>query len=191
MNLSGDLRYVQQKYFDHAKSFGLQSSDLYDKNSELGRWLRSKNIIEKFGDNLCLHGGISPEILKIAWPIQKINDSCRAYYDQAMHPENFPNKTHWAFFDGHNVSPFWYRGYFLDPRATQGLVDSTLAFYHCRKIIVGHDIIDNIACFYQCKVFGIDVNEHESPTQGLLIEGGKFYKIDLTDQKQNLYSINP
>ncbi len=180
MNLSGDFRYVQQKYFDNARSMGLEYADLYSKDSELGRWLRSKNIIEKIGENLCLYGGISPEILKIAWPVQKINDSCRAYYDQAMDPENFPDKTLWAFFDGHNVSPYWYRGYFLDPRATQQLVDSTLSFYHC------HDIIDNVACFYQCKVFGIDVNEHEGNAQGLLIEKNKFYKINLIGTKHNL-----
>ena len=55
MNLSGDWRYVQQKYFDHAKSMGLDYSAFYNENSELGRWLRSKNIIEKIGDNFCLH----------------------------------------------------------------------------------------------------------------------------------------
>jgi hypothetical protein len=186
MNLSGDYRYVQQKYFDHAKSIGLEYTDLYNKDSELGKWLRSKNINEKIGENLCLHGGISPEILKIGWPIEKINDSCSPYYDLGMHPEKFMNPDLWSFFDGHNISPFWYRGYFLDPRASRGLIDSTLAFYHCKKIIVGHDIIDNVACFYQCKVFGIDVNEHEGNAQGLLIENDKFYKIDLTGKKQLL-----
>jgi Calcineurin-like phosphoesterase len=188
MNLSGDLRYVQQKYFDHAKMLGRDYSEFYNADSELGRWLRSKNIIEKVGDNLCLHGGISPEILKTGWAVEKINDSCRPYYDQGMHPENFRNKTLWNFFDGHNISPFWYRGYFLDPMATQGLIDSTLAFYQCKKIIVGHDIIDNVACFYQCKVLGVDVNEHEGNAQGLLIEKDKYYKIDLTGNKQILGS---
>ncbi len=184
MNLSGDLRYVQQKYFDHAKMMGVDYSEFYNNDSELGRWLRSKNIIEKIGDNLCLHGGISPEILNIAWPVEKINDSCRAYYDLGVQHKKFPDHTRWAFFDGHNVSPFWYRGYFLDPQASQSLVDSTLAFYHCKKIIVGHDIIDNIACFYDCKVFGVDVDEHEGNAQGLLIEKNKYYKIDLTGKKQ-------
>ena len=102
-------------------------------------------------------------------------------------PKNFPIKRSGPLFDGiTNVSPFWYRGYFLDPRATQNLIDSTLAFYHCKKIIVGHDIIDNVACFYDCKVFGVDVNEHEGNAQGLLIEKNKYYKVDLSDNKKLL-----
>jgi hypothetical protein len=183
MNLSGDIRYVQPRYIENAKIIGKNYLELYDKNSELGRWLRSKNIIEKIGDNLCLHGGISPKVLKIGWGINKINNNCRPYYDLGDSPEQFSDTTLWAFFDGNNISPFWYRGYFTDPKATQGLVDSTLNFYQCRQIIVGHDIIENIGSFYQGKVFGVDVNEHEGHTQGLVIESGKFYRIDLNGHK--------
>ena len=91
----------------------------------------------------------------------------------------------WRLFDG-EYAPFWYRGYFLEPRASQGLVDSTLSFYQVGKIIVGHDIIDSVSSFYQGKVIGIDVNEHEGNSQGLLIEGSAYYKIDLTGKKYPL-----
>ncbi len=183
MNLSGDIRFVQPRYIENAKIIGKDYMDLYNKNSELGRWLRSKNIIEKIGDNLCLHGGISPKILKIGWTIAKINYNCRPFYDLSEHPEKFTDTTVLAFFDEDNISPFWYRGYFTEPKASQGLVDSTLAFYQCRQIIVGHDIIDNVGAFYEDKVYGIDVNEHLGNTQGLLIESGKFYKVDRIGNK--------
>jgi hypothetical protein len=183
MNLSGDLRYVQAKYFDRAKQMGVEYADFYDKDSELGRWLRSKNIIERIGDNLCLHGGISPEILALQWPLDSVNTRCRPFYDQGDHPENFVDKDIWKFFDGDNISPFWYRSYFAYPRATQGLVDSTLALYRCRRIIVGHDILDNVSTFYQGKVIGIDVNEHEGHEQGLLIEEDKIFRIDVSGKK--------
>ena len=65
MNLSGDLRYVKGKYFEHAKLMGIDYMELYGSNAELGRWLRSKNLIEKIGDNLCLHAGVAPEINKL------------------------------------------------------------------------------------------------------------------------------
>jgi len=191
MNLSGDFRYVQQKYFERAKRMGVAYLELYGPDTELGRWLRSKNIIEKIGDNLCLHGGISPEILALQWPVIKINRECRPYYDQGMHPEKFEDKDLWKFFDGRNISPFWYRGYFLEPFASQGLVDSTLSFYKTRRIIVGHDIIDSVAAFYQRKILGIDVNEHEGNAQGLLIKGNDIYKIDLSGKKQKLFQQNP
>ncbi len=183
MNLSGDIRYVHPRYIEDAKIIGKNYVDLYDKNSELGRWLRSKNIIEKIGDNLCLHGGISPKVLKIRWGINKINTNCRPYYDLGDSPEQFSDTTLWAFFDGNNISPFWYRGYFTEPKATQEQVDNTLAFYQCKHIIVGHDIIENIGIFYQGKVFGVDVNEHEGHSQGLVIESGNFYRIDLNGHK--------
>jgi Calcineurin-like phosphoesterase len=183
MNLGGDIRFVQPRYIENAKIIGKDYMELYNKNSELGRWLRSKNIIEKIGDNLCLHGGISPKILKIGWAVDKINYNCRPFYDMGEHPEKFTDTTLWAFFDEDNISPFWYRGYFTGLKATQGLVDSTLAFYQCKQIIVGHDIIDNVGSFYQDKVYGIDVNEHLGNTQGLLIESGKFYRVDRVGNK--------
>jgi Calcineurin-like phosphoesterase len=181
MNLSGDLRYVQPKYFARAKRMGTEYPELYNSKTELGGWLRSKNLIEKISNNLYLHAGISPEILALQWPLYKISSDCREYYDQSAHPEKFPGRDVWKFFD--DTSPFWYRGYFLDPRASQGLIDSTLSFYQVRKIIVGHDIIDSVSSFYQGKVIGIDVNEHEGNSQGLLIEGNTYYKIDLTGKK--------
>lgn len=188
MNLSGDIRYVQPRYIDNAKIIGKEYMELFNKNSELGKWLRSKNIMEKIGDNLCLHGGISPKILSIGWTIEKSNDKCRPYYDQYLHPENFTDKNLWAFFDGNNISPFWYRGYFTDPKASQAFVDSTVAFYQCHQIIVGHDVVVAVAPFYQDKVFGVDVNEHAGNAQGLFIESGKFYRIDIMGHK---YLLSP
>jgi hypothetical protein len=182
MNLSGDFRYVQPKYFERAKLMGTEYGSLYNSKTELGRWLLTKNLMEKINSGLFLHAGISPEVLVLQWPIYKINADCREYYDHAMQPEKFPDKNMWRLFDG-EYSPFWYRGYFLQPRASQGLVDSTLSFYQVKKIIVGHDIIDSVSSFYNGKVIGIDVNEHEGSSQGLLIEGNGYYKIDLSGMK--------
>ncbi len=183
MNLSGDYRYVESKYMRRAAQMKMEYKDFYSADSELGRWLRTKNIIERISGNLYLHGGISPKILSLQWPVWKINENCRPYYDQGLHPEKFPDRDLWSFFDDNNISPFWYRGYFSNPRASQGLVDSTAAFYDVGKIIVGHDIISSVGSFYQGRVIGIDVNEHAGNSQGLLIEDKKSYRIDLTGTK--------
>jgi Calcineurin-like phosphoesterase len=184
MNLSGDYRYVQPKYLERAKKMGTVYSELYNAKSELGEWLRSKNLIERINNDLFLHAGISPEVLALKWPLYKINSDCREYYDQGAHPEKFPDKDLWKFFD--ETSPFWYRGYFTEPKATQALVNNTLSFYQVNKIIVGHDIIDSVSAFYQDKVIGIDVNEHEGNSQGLWIEGGSYFKIDLSGKKYKI-----
>jgi len=113
-----------------------------------------------------------------------INKQCRAFYDQGEHPEKFTDRSLWDFFN--DTSPFWYRGYFIDPKATESQVDSTLSLYYCKKIIVGHTIVDNISSLYQGKVIAIDVDEHQGNNQALLIKNKKLYKIDLTGQMQLL-----
>jgi len=168
MNMSGDLRYLQPKYFEHAKIMGQDYMDLYAANTELGRWLRSKNIIEKIGDNLYLHGGVSPQMLLA---IDTLNYRFRPLYDKTKHAESY--------------YPFWYRGYFMEPRATESFIDSTLAFYHVSRIIVGHTITDsNIASYYEGKVIGLDVNEHEGHSEAIVIEKNKIYTTDLTGKKK-------
>ena len=80
MNLTGDLRYTPQKYLDNAKLLGADYLALYDENSELGRWLRTKNVVEKIGDLLVLHGGISPDMNRLHLPLEKINELARPIF---------------------------------------------------------------------------------------------------------------
>jgi hypothetical protein len=181
MNLSGDYRYVQPEYYFNAKLLNENYSNLYAPSTELGRWLRSKNIIEKIGGLLVLHGGVSPAILNRQLSIQRINDNCRPYFDADL--RNIPDSLKDFFNDN---ALFWYRGYFLEPKASQGLVDSTLAFYQCKKIVVGHDIIDHIASFYNDKLIGVDVDEHEGTHEALLIIGTHYYRVDDKDNRTEL-----
>lgn len=59
MNLKGRLDYVRDKYEDNADTLNLNYDKWYSLNSELGgKWLRSKNGIEKIGNLLFLHAGI-------------------------------------------------------------------------------------------------------------------------------------
>ena len=186
MNLSGDFGYVQPKYFNSAKVMAKNYEDFYGPETELGRWLRSKNIMEQIGDYLCLHGGVSATINAKGMTLPDINKQCRPFYDLGYHPEEFTDKGLWDFFEGNNISPFWYRGYFLEPKASESQVDSTLALYRCKKIIVGHTIVANVSRLYNGKVIGIDVNEHQGNAQGLLIENKQEYGINLTGKKKLL-----
>jgi hypothetical protein len=186
MNLSGDFPFVQPKYFNNAKLMAKNYEDLYGSDTELGRWLRSKNIMERIGDYLCLHGGVSAAINAKRMTLPDINNQCRPFYDQGLHPEKFTDKGLWDFFEGNNISPFWYRGYFLEPKAPELQVNRTLALYHCKKIIVGHTIVDNVSRLYNGKVIGIDVNEHEGNSRGLLIKNKQEYEINLTGKKRLL-----
>ena len=174
MNLSGDFRYVQPKYKDEAKMMDLKYEDMYAANTELGRWLRTKNIIERIGKILFMHAGISPPVNRIQWDIETINKNVRPYYaDTSIN--NMPD-TVAVFYD--DSSPFWYRGYFVAPLATQAQIDSTCSLFNVKKIVVGHTVIPAVNAFFNKRVYGIDVNEHEGTYQGLLIENGKYYRVD-------------
>ena len=50
MNMKNDFRYTRKKYLENAKLMGVEYYDLYKPNTELGRWLATKNILEKIGD---------------------------------------------------------------------------------------------------------------------------------------------
>ncbi|SEW51589.1 metallophosphoesterase [Chitinophaga arvensicola] len=174
MNLSGDLRYVLPKYKESAQLMGVDYMRLYDENTELGRWLRTKNVMERIGDQLFMHAGLSPEILKLHLSVPEINEKCRPFL--ATPKKSLPD-TMKVFFG--KDSPFWYRGYFMAPRATLTDVDLSLNYYQCKRIIVGHTILDrNIALYYRGKVLGIDVDAHSGKCSGALFKHNRWYIIN-------------
>lgn len=185
MNLSGDYRYVDPVYFSNAGLLREIYANLYDKNTELGRWLRSKNLIEKIGDLLVLHGGISAPVNALDVDLETLNNTARHYYSIAQRKDSIPEK--WLPLFATNTSPFWYRGYFMMPRARMSQIDSTLALYHCNKIVVGHTILDrNIAFYYDGKLLAVDVDEHTGKHEGGLLMGGRWYVVDSTGKRKVL-----
>jgi len=182
MNLSGDLRYVDRKYLLSAEQLGMDYMSLFDKNAELGRWLRSKNAMEKIGDKLFVHAGISPELVKLGYGIQQLNDLARPYYDTPK--KDLPLSLQTVFGkDG----PFWYRGYFMAPRATMQDVDNALHLYVCKQIIVGHTIVNkNITAYYDSKIIGIDVDHHAGKHFGILLSAGRWQVADVKGKLSDL-----
>ena len=162
---------------------GLQYQDLLADNTELGRWLRTKNIIEKVGDILFMHAGISPEINRVGLGVQALNDSSRPYYTTPI--DSIPDHVYRYF--GGNSSPFWYRGYFLEPRASDyPKIDSTLQLFSVNKIVAGHTVINDITRLYGGKVIGLDVNQHTGNHQALLIEDDQYYRVNNKGERQKL-----
>ncbi|MEJ5995433.1 metallophosphoesterase [Pedobacter sp. Du54] len=178
MNLSGDLRYLQKKYIESAKVMGLDYMSLYGTESELGRWLRTKNTIEKIGDNLCMHAGVAPLINGLKLSVTEINQLCRPYYDKVKLLRGVGNPAIDPFYTG-ATSLFWYRGYFSAPKATEEEVNTTLNVFNVSRIIVGHTIMPgNVGFYYGGKVLGLDVNGHAGDCQAALFDNGKWIKID-------------
>jgi len=60
---------------------------LYDKKSFIGKWLSSKNTIEKINGNLFAHGGIHPDVANSNVSLDEINQSVRSNYYRAYYPK--------------------------------------------------------------------------------------------------------
>ncbi len=182
MNLSSDLRYVNPKYIENVKLLRMQYERLYDANSEIGRWLRTKNIVEKIGKLLFAHGGISDEVNNLNLSVTRINQGARPYYANSM--DDFSNPTTNTILSS-KMSPFWYRGYYNgNNKATQDDVNNVVSGFDITHIITGHTVAaDTISTWYGGKVIDLDVHDNGGKSEALLIEGEKYYRINLSGQK--------
>ncbi|HYM93401.1 MAG TPA: metallophosphoesterase [Chitinophagaceae bacterium] len=181
MNMSNDLRYIHPKYLQTVTSLKEQYTSLYDENSEIGRWLRTKNIMEKIGDLLFTHGGISPEINRMDASITDINELARPFYSNTTY--RYPDPRIDIIYG--ESGPFWYRGYYMGKRiATPEQIDSTLTKFYVRHIFTGHTIIaDTVSMWYDEKLFDTDVHHAGGKSEALLIEDKKFYRVNPKGQK--------
>ena len=81
MNMNKDLRYVRKKYFENAKLMNEEPTFLLSQyGTELGKWLNTKNIVEKIGDYVFVHAGISKEVSDLNLSVEELNEHARKYY---------------------------------------------------------------------------------------------------------------
>ncbi|WP_158673999.1 metallophosphoesterase [Pedobacter sp. KBW01] len=185
MNLQGDVSYNTRKYANTAKVLGKSIAELYSENSELGKWLRSKNVVEQIGDLVFAHGGISSKINIAGLGIEEINKLARPNY--ALKRADYGDANTNLVMDT-NYGPFWYRGYYGEKRTAEALVDSVLAQYKARHIITGHTIIaDTISTLYHNKVINTDVPHAKGKSEALLILGNSFYRVNDKGQRWLLF----
>lgn len=185
MNLQGNIKYVQPKYKALAQKLNIPYKEFYGKNSELGRWLRSKNSIEIINNILFCHGGISPNFIKNKESIETINKNIlKAIEHFDISKEVNTNDTFYKYLN--MESPLWYRGYFEDwsyyKKSTQSEVDAVCNHYKVQKVIVGHTTVEEIKTHFNGKIIGINVKRHYDNTKNkpsaLLIENNKFYAVN-------------
>ena len=198
MNIQGDTRYANDKYIALAQK--LSGKDewksafqyLFTENSEMGKWLRSKNAMERIGDYIFVHAGLSPLILDHNLSITRINKIIRKNIDRDIH-EN-PSKETKINFLMAEWGPFWYRGLVTKKgnyeKATEKELDKVLKYYRGKRVVIGHTIAPQVQATYNGKVIMIDVkhyNEKNSgKTFGLLVEDGKEYVINDLGEKSDL-----
>ncbi len=183
MNLKGQFKYVRNKYKQDADSLKLEYKNWYSGNSELGRWLRTKNTIEKIGGYLFVHAGISKDFPK-NYTLEEINTNVRESIDNEFEK----GKQGLDTFIGRE-SPIWYRG-IAKGIERQEDIDSTLLNYQADKMIIGHTIFDEMQYLYNESVIVIDLEHKINSDIGrmfaLWYEDGDFSMTDNNGAKSKL-----
>jgi thiol-disulfide isomerase/thioredoxin len=185
MNMQGVHSYAKKKYKDNAGLMNKTLAQLYNEDSELGRWLRTKNIMEKIGDILFLHGGVSRKLNHLPLTIVDINQMARPNYATAKN--NYGDGNVDVIMDPF-TSPFWYRSYYDDKPDMARIIDSSLQKFNVKHIVTGHTIVaDTISIHYGGKVINTDTKHAEGRSEALLVEGNTYYRVNSEGQKVLLF----
>lgn len=181
MNLRGNTNYVMPKYLHFSSALGIEHKKLYDENTEIGRWLRTKSSILIIDSTLFVHGGLSISMLALKLNPEQINNYVRenlGKVDTLMEPVP-------KFIFG-SYGPFWYRGLVVNnPRyrpATPEQLNMILDYFGVKRIVVGHSIVPEIIGLHNGKVIAADVEHHknrkEKKSRALLITNNQFFTIN-------------
>ncbi len=183
MVLRGDLRYQPAKYLAVAKLLFRSVPELYGADTELGRWLRSRATVLKLGDTLFVHGGISPDLPRMAPELAALNTKVRTRLADSRDALKDDAQASWLFATN---GPLWYRGYFRLPRASPAEVDALLKRFEVKRIVVGHTTRDEVVSLYGGRVIGIDAALKDGAGGEVLLWDGKQLLRGLADGSRKL-----
>jgi hypothetical protein len=190
LNLQGNSTYVRRKYLENAALMGEEYKHCFDKNSELGRWLRSKNAVEKIGEYVYCHGGISPELASTKLGLSEINRISRQNIGKPN--EAIVDADAKAIFDL-KTGIFWYRGVAKNLISKEEII-SVLQFAGAKRMIVGHTIHTDITALYDGRVICIDLYHEENLRMGFMktlwVEEGFCYGLDSKGEKSSIFSVS-
>ncbi|MCL6271275.1 metallophosphoesterase [Sansalvadorimonas sp. 2012CJ34-2] len=170
MVLLGDERYLNDKYLKTAELFKQPYKDLFNQNTVLGRWLRSKATVIKIDDTIYTHGGLSPSFSKHKQPLDLVNNNYRITIDMPL--KEVRSSPKYGIY--HNrVSPVWYRGYFSGELTVEQVAD-ILKQYGAKRIVVGHTPQNEIKKLSNGQIFAVDTSIQTGESGQIL-----FFKNDV------------
>lgn len=199
MNLMGQIQYVDEKYVQLAKEVsGLEDpikayQYLMSEQQVLARWLRSKNVMERIGDFLFVHGGLSVEIIRSGLKISEINELVRKSLNGIYIFDPIQNQQ--ANFLLGAKGPLWYRGLVADYRdwylkLTQSEVNRVLKYFGGKHIVIGHTLVPKISTDYNGKVIRTDIShspfKNSGEAEALLVENNQMYRVNDAGLKKRL-----
>ncbi len=191
LNLEGMTNYVDKKYTQFAQKYTRTPdvkaayTKLMSNNRELIRWMKSKNAIEKIGNILFVHGGISPELVKTGFRIDQINRIIRNRLKHGPSTSELDRQDEDFLFASHG--PLWYRGLAIPYRnfykkCTNREVNKALKHFKVSHIAIGHTIAQNVSLDFDGGVIRTDVShgdkKNSTTAQALLMIDGELFRVD-------------
>ncbi|MCK0068520.1 metallophosphoesterase [Kordiimonas laminariae] len=181
-NLQGNFQKAADKYFYVAAALKKQEFDLFGDDALLGRWMASKNTIERINGYLFVHGGLHPDIVEAGYSLDELNTIVRNQYRQAYVPTQ--DEAAEAVLVHRRKGPSWYRGYF-EADLSQETVEKGLKHFGAKAVVVGHQPQWSVGKHYDGKVFAVNVKHPKDyrgsfpskRSEGLLLNGVDAFRL--------------
>ena len=152
-------------------------------NTELGRWLGTRNTMQIIGDVLYVHAGLSKDFYDKNLEIPFVNqEMSKALFMTKKERKALSPLTAFLY---SNDGPIWYRGLVrkeakYKPLSTDSL-QMVLDRYQVKRLLIGHTIFKDISTFYNGKVIDVNVDNKENRNKrrgrAVLIEGNTYYVV--------------
>jgi hypothetical protein len=191
--LNGIIDSAADKYYGTFRSTDMNQRELWSEKTVLGRWLRSKPALLKVGDNLFVHGGISPEVLKTKPTLDSIDKELQNSFVKA---DTKNTNIASGVLDGSRGLLF-YRGlakdmsiYNLGGKAGSGHVDQILSEFGVKRIAIGHTLANHIGFDYDGRVIRVDVAHTSGVSEALLIENSSLYRVNTNGERFPLEQVS-
>jgi hypothetical protein len=165
MNLTGDTRYVRNKYFENARIIKENYKNWYKGNTEIGRWLRSKNAVERIGDRVFCHGGISPQVAYSGLTITDLNEKTR---HQINGHGTLASERSASVAVSETYGPYWYRGLVRNEVAEHEM-KTIMGWCQASQIVVGHTLVNDISLMYGGRVIAMDLMHETNAIEGFAL----------------------
>ncbi len=190
-NLQGNFQSASKKYFYIAAMLGKGQHELYGEESFIGKWLASKNSVEKINDTLFTHGGMHPKIADMDFDLEQINQAIRENYRKPYFTKQTIEES--DFLISTTTGPSWYRGYFKDDLSADE-IEKVLNKFGAKSIVVGHTIQNKVRRFYDGRVHAIDVKHPKDYlksfpwrySEGLMIDRSNYFRLLDDGSRQQL-----
>jgi len=181
--LANDLRYTKDKYKVLAQKLNMNYPELFGPDTELGKWLGTRNTMQIIGRDLYVHAGLGKNFYDRNLSIPTVNEEMsKALFMNKKERRALSPLT--AFLYG-NDGPIWYRGLVRTDAKYHPMAQDSLQMvmerYKVKHIIVGHTIFKDISTFYDGKVIGVNVDNKENQKKkrgrALLIDKNTYFVV--------------